>query len=79
MNTLESKLFSWKDWEKDGQFATYFYDCHLKAPIGGHKVGEKINVIYIDLELATISLGPVGSELEIYELSYSVGNKVATY
>ena len=75
MNTIESKLFHWQDWDAVEAFSAYFMDCTLKVPIGNHKAGEEFATIYIDGENSTITLENINGDQETYELSYSVGNK----
>ncbi len=53
---MEKGLFTWERFDVQDTLALQFYDCILKVPIGGFKVGERISSICVDFGHGNLQL-----------------------
>lgn len=77
---IEQKLFEWDSWAEIEEGDWQFHDCTLKAKIGNHEIGDRIDCIIVRASKSTLKImhgydkaREAWKVLEEYELSYSVG------
>lgn len=56
MNTLESQLFDWTDWDELGTGVLQFTDIILNRDIGLFKKGAKFECAIFDMQESTLTL-----------------------
>jgi hypothetical protein len=77
IQTLDSQLFTWEDWDSEGPMSMQFSNVELKVPVGEFPAGTKFSHAFLLGEASVLVLVDEQGEEHGFHLNLSVGSPVA--